>query len=168
MPRMKKTSSTPAPSHRALRIVGVIYAVAAGLIVFWPSRVDAPADGLLYDFILWLRELGVPRSFANYSTIEFAANIVMFVPAGLIVALLLAPRARPLLVVLLTTVIGAGASVLIESVQNCFLPARVGDSRDIVANTSGTIIGLVCALIVLAIQRRLKLRNTARDTKVLA
>ena len=69
--------------HRiSLCFVGA-YLVALVLIVFWPTPVDRPAAGTLHSLIVWIHSHGVP-TFIGYNTIEFTANIVMFVPMGII------------------------------------------------------------------------------------
>lgn len=160
MPRMKKTSSTPAPSHRALRIVGVIYAVAAGLIVFWPSRVDAPADGLLSKVIGYLQAHGIPSWILNYSSVEFTANVLMFVPAGFILAQLLATRLKAPIDALIALILGIAASVCVELIQGALLPGRVADPRDVAANSLGTALGVLTAWVFFRRRRSAANRGT--------
>lgn len=150
---MRNIGKNPLPRRRALKVVGVIYCVVAGFIVFWPSPVDAPASGMLFDLGPWLRQHGVPSSFANYNSIEFTANIIMFVPAGFIMAMLLAPRLGWVLLGFVSVGSGVAVSGLIETIQGSFLPARVADPRDIYANSIGTVVGLLCALVVLALRK---------------
>jgi glycopeptide antibiotics resistance protein len=70
--------------------------------------------------------------------VEFAANILLFVPLGVLVAALLGGRRQWWAVP-----IGAMLSGLIEVAQLLFLPSRVPDGRDVLANTLGTVIGAV-------------------------
>jgi VanZ family protein len=77
----------------------------------------------------------------TFDLVEFLANVAMFVPFGLLVVLLVGSR-RWWLAVLA----GALFTGVIESVQGLFLPARVADPSDLVANTLGALIGAVIAL----------------------
>lgn len=132
-------------SHKVATILAVVYFLALAAILFWPSPVDRPVDSALTQVITWLRDHGVPRRVVGYSQIEFASNILLFVPFGVILTLRL-PRRWWFFAVL----IGAAASGAVELAQALFLPQRVPALSDIVANTSGTFLG---ALLVLFIWR---------------
>jgi glycopeptide antibiotics resistance protein len=77
-----------------------------------------------------------PFHWLGYSALEFTANIGMFIPVGVLLALLL-PTRRWWVPVL----IGLGMTVTIETAQ-LFIPGRFSDLRDVVANTAGTAIGV--------------------------
>jgi len=77
-----------------------------------------------------------PITWTSGSSVEFTLNVMMFVPVGVLAAVLLRGRARIVLPVLFT--------VLIEIAQ-IFLPERVSDPRDLVANSIGAVVGLVFA-----------------------
>jgi len=124
------------------------------MIVFWPSPVDKPLDGTLLELFKWLRRHGVPWWFPLYRTVEFGSNILLFVPFGVVLALRFAHRFWWLAVVL-----AAATSTAIELTQAWVLPDRVADWHDIVANTSGALLGAVC---VVALRRRLA-RKAGRD-----
>lgn len=70
--------------------------------------------------------------------LEFCANIVLFVPAGLLAAIWL-PRHLGWL----SMPAGLALSGVVELVQALFLPDRVADVRDLVANTLGAAFGYV-------------------------
>ena len=78
----------------------------------------------------------------TYSILEFWANVAMFVPVGLFFLLLLGRRRWWLAIVL-----GVVLTCAIEFVQK-FLPDRVSDPRDILANSVGAFVGVVAALVV--------------------
>ncbi|CAN5166098.1 hypothetical protein BH11ACT1_BH11ACT1_25870 [soil metagenome] len=84
--------------------------------------------------------------------LEFGANIVMFVPLGLLAALLL-PRRR-WWVALVGAIV---ASLAVETVQSTALPHRFGSLRDVLGNTLGAAIG-----IGLVAARRAAVRRTDR------
>ncbi|WP_460774986.1 VanZ family protein [Microbacterium sp. GXF7504] len=79
-----------------------------------------------------------PTAWIGEPLLEFCANIVLFVPAGLLACCWL-PRRRALLAV----AIGLALSALIELTQALLLPDRVPDVRDLVSNTLGSAVGLV-------------------------
>src|SRR3954452_9126769 len=119
--------------------VFVVYLVGLVRLTLWPQiGADAGFD-VLRTFLAWLDGHGVPLS---YGVTEFVANIVLFVPFGILV-MLLATRWPAWLVV----VAGALTSGLIELTQLLFLPDRVSDVRDLVANTLGTVIGVAALLV---------------------
>ena len=90
----------------------VVYVATLSLIALWPTHVDAPFS----PHIAWLLER-VPL--LTYNRLEFAANILLFVPFGFLLAVLVAPRWR------WTIPLGALAvSALIEGWQHSDLAAR--------------------------------------------
>lgn len=116
-----------------------VYALVVSLVVFWPTPVDAAANGLIQRVLSVLHRAGVPGWF-NYNLIESAANIVMFVPLGFLTALLLPSGWRWL------TPPGALLfSVAIEWCQQSFLPGRHASLQDVWVNTLGAAIGTVLA-----------------------
>ncbi|MGB4778213.1 VanZ family protein [Microbacterium sp.] len=119
------------------------YLVLLTAIAFWPVPVDSGAGPLLRLITRILPML-------TYHRIEFSANILLFVPFGLLVALLL-PRRRYL--VLPIAII---AAMLIESTQGVLLGARTASLLDIVANTTGACAGLLLAELI-------EWRGRARD-----
>lgn len=135
--------------------MGVVYFFALMAILFWPSPVDKPIGGTLSHLLQWLYSHGVPRWLVNYRLIEFTANIALFIPFGVIVALRL-PRRRWML----TVVIAAAVSSAVELAQGVFLPARFPALSDIIANTAGGFIGALLVLFVWSL-RRGRLRPSA-------
>jgi glycopeptide antibiotics resistance protein len=75
-------------------------------------------------------------SWMTYDGIEFTANIVMFVPMGLLFTLLLGPRRW-----WFALAIGIAATCFIEFAQ-LFIPGRVSDLRDLMANSLGALVGV--------------------------
>lgn len=128
------------PRHRIARIVLAVYIVALGLIAFWPSPVDGGARPFLR-----LVTQAVP--ILTYARIEFAANILLFVPLGVLLALILAQRH---LIVPLAVV----TSLFVESLQALLLDQRTPSVLDIVANISGACIGLLAVSVLEWVGRR--------------
>ncbi|WP_169923669.1 VanZ family protein [Propionicimonas paludicola] len=111
----------------------VIYLVILALIGFWPTPVDRAAGS----FLLWLGRV-VPM--LSYTHLEFGANVLLFVPLGLLVTRMLRVHRY------LSVVVGLLASVGIELVQWLALPARTPSLYDVLANTLGACLGLLIAL----------------------
>ncbi len=87
-------------------------------------------------------------SILSIPAVEFTANIIMFLPVGAVAWWWRRSVWRNVLV-------GLAATVVIESVQGLFLPYRVADPRDVLANTSGALIGsAVCWAIARTLRRR--------------
>lgn len=145
------------PRHRLATLAAALYFVALAAIVFWPSPVDRPIDGALMLVIGWLHGHGLPQWFIGYRKIEFAANILIFVPVGVIIAARLHRRFWWVAVVA-----AAALSGLIELAQAMFLPARVPAWSDIVANTSGALVGAVLLVILRAAATSRRRRAPAR------
>lgn len=119
--------------HRIALGLMAAYLVALSLIVFWPTPVDRPAAGTIRQIVSWLHDHGMP-AFIGYSQIEFSANILLFVPMGIIAAVW-TKRAW------LGLGIGILTSCIIELSQSLFLAARFPSALDILANTLGAGIG---------------------------
>jgi glycopeptide antibiotics resistance protein len=111
------------------------YVVALALIAFWPVPVDRAAQGLVAAITR-----AVP--FLTYDVIETAANVVLFVPLGALLALVLPRRA------LLVLGIALVATVAIELAQAALLPERTPSLRDVLANLCGAAVGLSIVLLV--------------------
>ena len=86
---------------------------------------------------------GIDRFVASsftYADLEFCSNIALFAPIGLLLVLLFGRRrwwAAALVCVAMT--------VFIESAQ-AFIPSRVSDPRDLLANSIGALVGILIAL----------------------
>ncbi|MEY9950768.1 VanZ family protein [Leifsonia sp. EB34] len=122
----------------------VLLAITAGylLLVAWITLNPATADphrNLLLEGLLASFAATPLLAWIDYDVVEFTANILLFVPMGFLFAVLLG-RWRWWL----AFAIGAAATLTIEFVQ-LFLPARVSDPRDLLANTLGTLAGIAVA-----------------------
>lgn len=80
----------------------------------------------------------------TYRTVEFALNIVLFIPIGAGVHLLLRRRVRPLGSAVICTVISAG----LEASQ-LLIPGRHATIPDIAANSIGSLLGVIAIAAVL-------------------
>jgi glycopeptide antibiotics resistance protein len=119
----------------------VLVALTAAYIAFvgWVTLMPAPATPDPNSFEQQLIRLILGSAafhWLGYSGLEFTANIGMFIPVGVLLALLLPPRRW-----WVALLIGFAMTVTIETAQ-LFIPGRFSDIRDIIANTAGTAIGV--------------------------
>ncbi|MGO1855266.1 MAG: VanZ family protein [Microbacteriaceae bacterium] len=131
----------PRPSAVAItaRVLLVPYAIALALIVWLPDSVASRVTGIVFRLARFVAEhAGVSLS-TTYTVFEFAANIALFIPFGLLLAAGW-PRTNVWWIILM----GFSASATIELVQT-MIPGRVTTLSDVIANTLGTIIGC-CAV----------------------
>lgn len=119
---------------RSPRILLTAYVVVLTLIAVWPVPVDSGAGG-------FLRLVSRVIPVLTYARIEFGANILLFVPLGILLALIL--RQRYLIVP-----IALVATVAIESFQALLLDKRTPSVMDIIANLTGAAIGLLIVVSV--------------------
>jgi glycopeptide antibiotics resistance protein len=115
---------------------------------FWPSPVDKPVQGELSAVLELLHSHGIPGWF-NYVFVEAAANVVLFVPVG-IVATLAFPNQRWWRNAALALVV----SGCMELGQLLFLSSRVASPQDLVTNTAGGALGTVLAQAVFRVLKR--------------
>jgi glycopeptide antibiotics resistance protein len=130
---------------RVRQVVGLIgligFGAIVGIVTLSPARVDLGNEYLIERILLELHERGAPSWF-EYNELEFTANIALFVPLGMFLGFLML-RHRWLGALALGL-----ASYAIENLQLHFLPERVADTRDLIANTIGGCIGLVIAALM--------------------
>ena len=141
---MNALTRPPLPTlRRVARWLAAGYLVALGLIALWPTPVDRDAAGLIASLLAGLHALGAP-GWVNYALIEFTANIALFLPVGLLgVALLGAGRWW------LPVLAGVALSCLIELSQRVFLPGRFATPLDVLANSTGAVLGALLAVLFL-------------------
>ncbi|BCW76832.1 hypothetical protein NicSoilB11_31570 [Arthrobacter sp. NicSoilB11] len=135
-------------NYRLWRTVLAAMLVPLALVAFWPSPVDQLVSGQLTAVLHILHVRGVPGWF-NYKFIEAAANVVLFVPVGL-VSRLAFPEKRWWQI----GAFGLLVSGCIELGQLLFLHQRFASPSDIVTNTSGAVIGGLLAALAAQTQKR--------------
>lgn len=116
-----------------------VYLVALALVVFWPTHVDRGVEQPLDAVIDWFHSIGL--GWVSYGRIEFTANIVLFIPFGVLLTVILGTK-RWWLAVLIAVVVSLG----IETAQALFLSGRTPTLRDVIANSVGSLIGALLAL----------------------
>jgi VanZ family protein len=153
----RSAPSDPSRLDRAARRVAtallVLIVVVVAVIVFWPGPPDPAGQGALESYLRHPELHGLPR-WITFNLVQNLANVVMFLPLGLLGSLAL--RRRNYLVVLFA----ASASGLIELTQLLLLPHRVASLEDVLANTTGALLGLL--LSIPALRRRRKRRDVYR------
>ena len=122
------------------RVVLTIYAISLTLIALWPVPVDAGAGRFLRVVTRVLPALTYPR-------IEFSANILLFVPLGVLLMLILRRRHLILPIAIVVT-------VAIECAQGLMLDKRTPSVLDIIANTAGACIGILIVAVVESMRSR--------------
>ncbi|WP_158597340.1 VanZ family protein [Microbacterium telephonicum] len=127
-------------------IVYVLLAVALLLSPVGPGEIVERLTTLLQSF----PGGGVVRQ----GWVEFAANILLFLPLGLLLTML---SGRPWVGMLLAV----GLSVSAELIQT-LLPNRVTSLRDIVANALGTLLGALIAWLIVRRHRPARPTETTR------
>lgn len=148
----------PPKSHMRGWLATLLLLAYAGIVAaatLSPTPLDSGYRGTIDKFLGVLHRNGVPDWF-GYAQFEFAANVVMFVPLGFLIALALPWRA-----VWLTFVLVPALSAAIEWAQGQFLAERFVSAQDVIANSIGGVLGAVLALLVRAMVH-------ARDRKVIA
>ena len=118
-----------------------VYGLVAAMILLAPFSVT----GLLDEFSRWVREDLQITAFGS-GWLEFVANILMFVPLGLLLTLLFAHPWRGVVLALLLS----GGAELAQFV----LPSRQPSLRDVLANVAGAAIGAAIAWVFVLRRRR--------------
>ncbi|HEY5880222.1 MAG TPA: VanZ family protein [Nakamurella sp.] len=148
---MPSRPASAEPTLRRLRIASAIALVTfvgfIAVITLWPGPPAAAGQGWLRDFLRQAHAHGLPR-WITFGKIEFGSNILMFVPVGLFGALAL-PRHRWLIVPAALV-----ASAGIETVQAMALPLRYATVRDVIANTTGALVGYLLAVAIVGYLHR--------------
>jgi glycopeptide antibiotics resistance protein len=129
------------PVRIVLATLLVGYVAVMVFIVITPSGAT-PSRGLTR-VIVELGELGVPDEWRTVSRIDFLANVALLVPP-VAAAVVLVPRPtwRD------WTAFGFIASAAVEATQALFLSEREASFSDVVANTTGALLGAVVGTVV--------------------
>ncbi|PVU83411.1 VanZ family protein [Cellulomonas sp. WB94] len=134
--------------RRARRVVvcaAVLYLLGVARMTLWPDFASPDQLDALRSLTAWLTGHGVP---VTYEGLEATANVVMFVPFGVLGGLLVSHRHRGAVVAA-----GCAVSAAIETSQLMFLPTRVPTIQDVVLNTAGAAVGLLGLAVVVAARR---------------
>lgn len=135
-------------SRRSTGIALALYTVLVLVITMTPQRPGPGVIGAIVDTVLGAVHGWGLLLWVDYSVVEFTANILMFVPLGVLVAVILPRRLRWMLLL-----IGTVFSTLIELTQ-LLIPGRFSDVRDVIANSAGFLIGAGVVLLAKVIRKR--------------
>lgn len=123
-----------------------------GLILYgslFPFQFDT---GVLHPLL----ELAASLAFERASRGDIVANLLLYIPLGLCMAVALPGKWRALTKLALTVVAGIVLSLGVELVQT-MEPARVSSLTDVVLNAAGTAIGAAVALTYVAVGTHLRI-----------
>jgi glycopeptide antibiotics resistance protein len=129
--------------HPVLSTLTVVYLGLVAMITLGPRPFDGRTESLVYRIVDVLARWET-TAWITYERLEFGANVAMFVPIGVFFLLLLGRRRWWLAVLIAATL-----TVAIETAQ-LTIPGRVSDPRDLLANTSGAVAGVVVGLVLTA------------------
>ena len=137
-------------SRRRLRTVPlallILYTVFIGLVTLTPNQMDTGPGSFIMGLLDFLASHRV-TAWIDYDILEKLANVGMFIPFGLLVALQFGRRRW-----WAGWVAGIAFTCLIEGTQATLLsPTRFGTISDLVTNSLGAGIGAVVGLIVMTI-----------------
>lgn len=138
--------------RRALAALG-FYLLALGAVTLGasPARILHAAAELLQhvEALQWVTK----------GRLELGANVLLFVPAGLLLCYVLPRVPRPL--VWFLCLLGSGAVELAQTV----LPVRQASLLDVVANSTGAALGVLLHVVVSHWQRRRSRRHRAAEER---
>ncbi|KAA0977540.1 VanZ family protein [Paeniglutamicibacter gangotriensis] len=103
---------------------------------------EMPLPEIVFRFLQETQERGYLTG-VRFGHVEAAANVLFFVPLGVLLPLVLREHRF-----LLGWLAAVGLSVGIEAAQFFFLASRVGSIRDIVCNALGAAIGVLLCLVI--------------------
>ncbi|MEV7766488.1 VanZ family protein [Microbacterium sp. NPDC086615] len=127
--------------RRALLVAAsALHAAGVWWMTLRPTIYDENVGGILHAILRAARGWP-PTAWITFDGVEFTANVVMFAPLGVLVLLWGGRWWHGIAAGLLI-------SSAIETTQLLFLPTRVADVRDVIANTSGAAIGVVLMAVV--------------------
>ena len=141
MSRRRSRSHTRA----VLTVSTALYLAFVGWVTLGRQPLDDTSTGWLKTLIASFAD-NPATAWITYDLVEFTANVAMFVPLGCLFVLLLGARRW-----WLALLFGILLTCFIEFTQQ-FVPTRVPDLRDIVANSLGAALGIGVVLAILGIR----------------
>lgn len=132
--------------HCVWRAVLLATLVSLGMVAFWPNPIDQPVQGQLTGLLSFLHAHGIP-AWLNYKFFEASANVVLFIPLGVIASLAFPSRHWGQI-----GLFGMIISGFMELGQLLFLHDRFASPLDLVTNTGGAVIGALLAAAALQLR----------------
>lgn len=149
--------------RRRAVILALPYALAMAFVAFWPRHVDRRLDSANLWPAMIVRRLFDISHATMYEIIETTANVIWFMPLGAIVVLWTLRRS-----ILAAVGVGFTASALIELGQLLILAGqRTASAGDVIANTSGAMLGAVAVVLWESVRtRRVERREPSPHTRI--
>ncbi|QDE35607.1 VanZ family protein [Microbacterium foliorum] len=119
--------------------LGIPFFIGLALLTLTPARVEESMPNLLDLVLSSAHRLGWES--LDFTRLEIIANVLVFVPIGILAFILVPRRLWPLAIVL-----GPALSLSIEAFQRLVLPHRAATLTDVVANSGGALIGVAIAI----------------------
>ncbi|MEO6422752.1 MAG: VanZ family protein, partial [Candidatus Nitrotoga sp.] len=118
--------------------------LASGYVLFILYASLSPFSGWQEQGLEFSAVLALPL-LLQYTWFDAAANLLGYLPFGLLLGLALSARFNLSLTILLATFGGVVLAAMMEYAQ-IYLPVRISSSLDLLANSSGTLAGAVLAV----------------------
>ena len=134
-------------NRRPLRLVAVAYAALVLWATIGPTPWRTTSGSQLDGGILNLDAWTAPVTWTTGYLSEMAFNVAIFIPVGILAALLIPRRRWPL-----ALLAGLAFTTVIELVQ-VPEPHRISDPRDLVMNTAGAVFGVLLVLTARMVRR---------------
>ncbi|WP_120494103.1 VanZ family protein [Microbacterium phyllosphaerae] len=119
--------------------LGIPFFAGLALLTLTPARVEETMPNLLDLVLSAAHRLGWES--LDFTRLEIIANVLVFVPVGILAFVLVPRRLWPLAVIL-----GPALSLSIEIAQRLALPHRAATVTDVIANSGGALIGVFVAI----------------------
>jgi len=119
--------------------IAIPFVAALALLTLTPARVEQSMPNLLDVVLSGAHRLGWES--LDFTRLEIIANVLVFVPIGILAFILMPRPLWPLAVVL-----GPALSLAIEVAQRLALPHRAATLTDVIANSGGALIGVFVAI----------------------
>ncbi|MFK4760480.1 VanZ family protein [Microbacterium sp. ZW T5_45] len=138
---MSSLLPSPRPRTRVIALLlGIPFLAGIAFLTLTPVRVEERMPNLLDVVLRSAHRLGWTS--LDFTRLEILANVLVFVPIG-VLAFLLLPRR----VWLLSLLVGPAISIAIETSQLLLLSHRAATAMDVIANSTGATFGVVVALL---------------------
>ena len=125
-----------------LAILSAIYLWAVAWLTLRAKPYGSDINDALEKLLNWFAQRP-STAWITFDRVEFGANVAMFVPLGVFAVLWFGVRGW-----WTAPVIGLVVTVAIEGAQALLLDTRVADPRDILANVTGSIVGMLAMLLL--------------------
>ncbi len=127
--------------HPVLTAITSLYLGAVAWLTLGPQPIGLVRAGGIFE-LLAVFQRHTATAWITYPAIEFGANVVLFVPIGMLL-LLIAGRRWWWLAILSGMLLSASIEI-----AQLFIPGRVSDVRDLVSNSIGAFVGVLAALVI--------------------